>query len=87
MSWSGAVSSLWEQFCDLAYQIIYKIINVLPDSPFIYITQTQSVLKILKYINWAIPFDFILSTFELWLSAIAVYYTYSIILRFFKAID
>lgn len=86
MDVSGWVSSLYDQFTELAYNVIYKIIDVLPDSPFIYISQTVEVFKILKIVNWFLPFDFVISTFTAWLSAIAIYYAYTVILRFFKLI-
>ena len=87
MDFTGFVSSIYEQFTDLAYNVLYKIINVLPDSPFIFISQTPEVYKVLQAVNWLLPFDFVISTFSAWLSAIAVYYMWSVLLRFFKAID
>ena len=87
MDWSGMVSSLYNQFTQLAYAVLEAVLAILPDSPFIYISQSPAIAKILRGVNWVIPFDFIVSTFTLWLSAIAVYYAYTVILRFFKAID
>lgn len=87
MDFTGFVSSLYNQFTNLAYTVIQAIINILPDSPFIFLAQDNSVAQTLRYVNWFIPFDFVVSTFNLWLTAIATYYAYSVILRFFKAID
>lgn len=84
---SGFFSDLYNQFTAAAIAVLTKIINLLPDSPFIFLSQTPEIYKVLKVVNWVIPFDFVVSTFGLWLSAIAVYYAYSVILRFFKAID
>lgn len=62
------------------------VISVLPDSPF-KLLDNSPIKSLLPYINWFIPFDFVVSTLELWLAAIAVYYIYSVILRWVKAIN
>ena len=87
MNISGFFSELYNQFTAAAISVLTKIINLLPDSPFIFLSQTPEVYRILKVVNWIIPFDFVVSTFSAWLTAIATYYAYSIILRFFKAIE
>lgn len=87
MNLSGFVTEIYNQFTAVAVSVLVKVINILPDSPFIFLSQTPEVYKILKVVNWIIPFDFVVSTFSAWLTAIATYYAYSIILRFFKAIE
>ncbi len=62
------------------------VVLLLPSSPFKMLDNTP-VKDILPYINWFVPFGFIVSTLELWLVAIAGYYLYSIILRWVKAIN
>ena len=59
---------------------------LLPDSPFQAI-DNSAVSQYLPYINWFIPFDFVVTTLSLWLVAIGVYYAYSVILRWVKAIE
>jgi len=59
---------------------------LLPDSPFQAI-DNSAVAQYLPYINWFIPFDFVVTTLSLWLVAIGVYYAYSVILRWVKAIE
>lgn len=62
------------------------VIGLLPNSPFKLLSNSP-VQPYLAYINWFIPFDFIVSTMEAWLAAIAAYYLYSVILRWVKAIN
>lgn len=62
------------------------VINLLPNSPFTALSNSP-IQPYLAYINWFIPFDFIVSTLEAWLVAIAVYYVYSVVLRWVKAIN
>lgn len=63
-----------------------KAVDLLPDSPFQALDNTL-VKDFLPYLNWFFPVSFMISTMELWLSAIATYYLISIVLRWLKAID
>lgn len=67
-------------------QALLWVVNLLPDSPFKLIDNSP-VSDLLPYINFFIPFDFVIATLELWLAAIAVYYIYSVVLRWVKAIN
>jgi hypothetical protein len=67
-------------------QAMLSVINLLPDSPFKLIDNSP-VKDLLPYINFFIPFDFVIATLELWLSAITIYYIYSVVLRWVKAIN
>ena len=68
-------------------QIISWVMALLPDSPFQTITVSSDVQPYLSALNWLIPISFMLSTMELWLSAIAVYYIYQAVLRWARAIE
>jgi len=61
-------------------------VNCLPDSPFTMLDNSP-IQSILPYINWFIPLSSMVSILEVWLSAIAVYYVYSAVLRWVKAIN
>lgn len=71
---------------DIAKKILSWVLAFLPDSPFQMISNNPAV-KWLPYVNWFIPVSFMISTMELWLSAIAIYYIYSMILRWVKAVS
>lgn len=62
------------------------VLAFLPNSPFQAIDNSP-IAQYLPYINWFLPVDFMLSTTELWLTAIATYYIYSAILRWVKAVS
>jgi hypothetical protein len=62
------------------------ILSVLPDSPF-EVLSTSPLADYLGFINWLFPFDFFVSSATTWLAAIAIYYLYTIILRWVKAIS
>ncbi len=62
------------------------VLNLLPDSPF-QMLDTSPIKPYLATLNWIVPVDFVVSTMELWLAAILVYYTYSAILRIVRAIS
>lgn len=62
------------------------LVNLLPDSPFKLLDSTP-IQPYLKWINWVIPFDFIIDTLSLWLVAVAGYYVWSVVLRFINAVD
>lgn len=60
--------------------------SVLPTSPFHqFITQIEDT-QALHVLNWFIPVGQILNVLSAWLIAIGLFYLYSIILRWIKAI-
>ncbi|MEE1154384.1 MAG: hypothetical protein UH241_04430 [Acutalibacteraceae bacterium] len=79
-------NQIWEWLSNLLTDTLQWIIDLLPDSPFTAI-DFSAISPYLGYINYFIPIDFMLSTFLLWLSAIAVYYCYSCVLRWLKVIN
>lgn len=81
------IANLWQSITDTVYSILQSIINILPDSPFEYLSQIPEVYQIMKWVNWFVPVKFMLSSMTAWLSAITIYYIYSVIMRWIKAID
>lgn len=61
--------------------------DVLPVSPFSQYIDEFRELPYMSYVNWLIPFGDILSVLEVWLGAVVLYYVYSIVLRWVKAIS
>lgn len=64
-----------------------KLIEILPKSPFYYFDANPKVKQILCYLNWFIPIDIMLSITEGWLTAIALYYVFQVLLRWSKFIE
>ena len=62
------------------------VMRLLPTSPFIRYIDALATLPYLKYLNWFIPVPSLIVIGQAWLTAIALYYIYSIVLRWIKAI-
>lgn len=75
----------------LDFQNIYQgfaqaLMEVLPLSPFRqYIVQLQDATWI-HWLNWIVPINTILTIFSAWLGAVAVFYLYSLVMRWLKVI-
>lgn len=63
-----------------------KIIGLLPTSPFRSFISSWTPPPYLGWLNWFFPVSQILTILALWLSAIALFYLYSIIMRWIKMI-
>lgn len=61
--------------------------EVLPLSPFSPFIEQFRDLPYMGYINWFLPIGAAISVLEAWLSAILLFYLYSIVLRWVKAIQ
>lgn len=62
------------------------LMDVLPTSPFQQFIGEFSELPYLSWLNWFIPIGSFIKIGIAWLSAIAVFYLYSIIMRWVKMI-
>jgi hypothetical protein len=69
-----------------AKKILSWALALLPDSPFTALANGP-IQPYLKAVNWIVPVNFMISTMETWLVAIAVYYVVSALLRWAKAIS
>lgn len=63
-----------------------KILSVLPTSPFARYIDAFSDMPFLSWLNWFVPIKACLIVFSAWLVAVALFYTYSIIMRWLKLI-
>ena len=69
-------------------KILEITLALLPDSPFRkYLIENDTVREFVNYINFFIPVAEILIVFEMWCTAIAVFYVLQIVLRWCKAIE
>lgn len=76
------------QFLNILLKLVGQLVNILPKSPFQgFIEQLRGNLPFLGYLNFFVPVQSILVVGGAWLGAIAIYYIYSAILRWVKAID
>lgn len=79
--------SFFTWLSDTVNSILTTVLNVLPDSPFVILSANETITRYLSYINWIIPLDFMVATTEAWLTAVLIYYVWSLVLRWAKAID
>lgn len=86
----NAVTWLFNFILVLVGGALNLVLSLLPNSPFKGIISWVNGLGIkeyLQYLAWLIPIKIILEITVLWVSAIAVYYIYSIIMRWIKMIE
>ena len=74
-------------FAELLAKFGNMILTVLPKSPVQQFLGSFDDLPYLSYLNWFIPVSSIIIVLEAWLVAIAVFYLYSVILRWVRAIE
>lgn len=67
--------------------ILNAIFDILPKSPITFLSSNSSVTYYLSFVNWFVPIYLWMSILEAWLTAIAVYYVYQVILRWIKVIE
>lgn len=63
------------------------VLNLLPMSPFTKYIDAVETLPYLSYLNWFIPIGALIAIGQAWLVAVGIFYLYSIILRWIKAIE
>lgn len=78
-----------ETIGNFLYNILDAVGNILPRDPFLQFFQIPDavIYKYLGYVNWLIPVDFMVSTFEAFLVAYGSYILISTVLRWIKAIE
>lgn len=62
------------------------VLSFLPKSPFTAVLNAIEDIPFLDALNWFIPVSTFVAIGEAWLVAIGVYYLYSIVLRWIKAV-
>lgn len=63
------------------------VMNLFPVSPFKSYIDYFKQLPYMGYINWFIPIDVIVDVTVAWCTVIAIYYLYSVVARWVKAIE
>ena len=75
-------------FLDGLWNGLYETISkVLPSSPFQPYIKEFANLPFLNYLNWFVPVKDILIVMATYLTAVGLYYVYSIVLRWIKALE
>lgn len=79
--------SAFQSIKNFVTAVMKLLITVLPDSPFNKFISALASNDFLKYLNWFIPVGNMIAIGEAWLTCIAIYYVYQLILRWVKAIE
>lgn len=82
----GALIDFVNFIIDGLVKFLSFILGLLPKSPFVYI-DGSSYSDYISKINYILPIYEFIGILEAWLVAVALYYVYSIGLRWIKAID
>ena len=69
-----------------AANMAQSIMSLLPTSPFRQFIENWDAPQYLGWLNWFMPVSEILTIITLWLTAIGLFYLYSIIMRWVKMI-
>lgn len=80
------VQKIWNGLCDIINQGLSLISSVLPLSPFRRYLDAIGEIEWLGYVNYFIPIGTFIAIFNAWLICMALYYLYSIIMRWIKIV-
>lgn len=73
-----------EVILNIFNQLWNTIISFLPGSPFKGFIGLATSIPYLGILNWFVPVSEIIGVMEVWLTAIALFYMYSAIMRFIR---
>lgn len=72
-------------------KVLGFIIGVLPTSPFLSVQSSllsgEGIGKYIQYLAWLLPIKNMVIIIGTWLSAMIIYYCYSVVMRWIKLID
>ncbi|MHB8308777.1 MAG: hypothetical protein ACYDDH_11990 [Candidatus Desulforudaceae bacterium] len=79
----GVIVGLLNKLIELVGDAVWFLLNLLPNSPFMFLYQVDSVW--LNAINWLFPVVAMVAFLEVYVSAVVVYYGLRVALRWVKA--
>ena len=80
---------MFDALSDTLVSFAVGVIELLPASPFTVLDElgNSEVYEWLRMVNWFVPIGTFVSILEAWLTCVAVYYVYQIVLRWIKVIE
>lgn len=80
---------MFDALNDALVSFAVSVIELFPASPFLVLDELSNsqVYEWLRFLNWFVPVGTFVSILEAWLSGIAIYYVYQIVLRWVKVIE
>lgn len=80
-------TSIFNSLANLVMKFFNALLSLLPQSPFVAFLDAMEKWEFLKTLNWIVPIGTFISIGTAWLTAIGVYYAWSVVLRWIKAIE
>nr|DAO58032.1 MAG TPA: hypothetical protein [Inoviridae sp.] len=80
-------TSIFNALADLIMKFFNGLLALLPQSPFSAFLEAMEKWEFLKTLNWIVPISTFISIGTAWLTAIGIYYAWSVVLRWIKAIE
>ncbi len=80
---------MFESLTDAVISFAVGVVELFPASPFGVLEELSSseVYEWLRMVNWFLPIGTFVGILEGWLTCVAVYYVYQIVLRWIKVIE
>ncbi|MEF9946183.1 MAG: hypothetical protein RR737_06285 [Lachnospiraceae bacterium] len=72
---------------EIVTKFLDAVLKILPLSPFTVFIDKVGELPYLGWLNWFIPISTMIAVGEAWLISVGIFYLYSIILRWIRAIE
>ena len=70
------------------FSSIYNgILDLLPESPIVWLSSNSKAQMYLSYVNWFVPVYLFISILETWIVAVAMYYAVQVVLRWLKVVE
>ena len=80
------VGNMFDTIIGIFQNFWYAILDFLPGSPLRGFINAIGNIPYLAELNWFFPVSEVITVLELWLVAVALFYTYSAIMRFIRII-
>lgn len=72
----------------LFFDLFDSLLNLLPGSPFQSIFDSLSGSQFIRFMNWILPIDRMLSILQLWISALMTFYAFKLGRKYvYKVLD
>ena len=80
---------VWDALSNALVSFAVGVVNLFPTSPFVILDEMANTefYEWLQMMNWFIPVNSFVAILEAWLSCVAVYYVYQVVLRWVKVIE
>lgn len=80
---------MFDALSDTLVSFAVSVVELFPASPFGVLDELSGSVAYewLQFLNWFVPISTFVGIFEAWLSGVAIYYIYQIVLRWVKVIE